>query len=357
MESIILYFKEKGYNVYFLTLCEKGIIHEKLKDNGVQIIEFNRLETGIFKYFFWVRFLINFCKKNDIHFIHSHLQISNFVSSIASYFIKSKVFTVRHNSDVIFLSGSKKEKMMEKIINALSNYIIAISDKVKQQLINVENVNQRKVFRINNGYDFSKYQELSLSENEYLSIRDKYNAQHLIVSPGRLIDTKRHEISIEAIKRLVEKGVDVKMIILGEGPLQTKLTNLIKQKQLQNHVFLLGYQPNISDYIKASNSIVLLSESEASSNTIKEAGYFKKTVIVCENVGDFDDYVLHNINGFIISKKAPLFPFIATIESIINDPQSSIILGENLYNTIMVEFDIKIIGPKYEDLQGSLGRL
>lgn len=354
IESIALYFKKKDYNVFFLTTCEKGAIHEKLEKNDVQIITRKPLRGGVIQYLIWARFLIKFCRQNNIHFVHSHLQIPNFISSIACRFIKSKVFNVRHNSDVILLNGNKKEKIMEKMISRLSKHIIAISDKVKEQLVDVEHVKQNKIYRINNGYNFSQYQELSLSENEYIQIKNNYKAQHLIVSPGRLIETKRHEIAINGVKQLVEKGINVKLIILGEGPLESKLHELIKQAQLQNSVFLLGYQPNISDYIKAADSVVMLSQSEASSNTIKEAGYYKKSVIVCENVGDFNNYVSDNINGLVISKNSPLMPFILSIEELINNPLMQKTLGENLHHKIMSEFDINLVGAQYEELQNSL---
>jgi len=355
MESTVLYFKNKGYNVFFLTTCAPGPIHKELTANGViaEGMDISR-SPGIGYYVKLIKALIKYSKKNRIGFIHSHLQIPNFISSISGYFIRTVVFNTRHNSDVIELSGSFKEKFIEKIINRLSRHIIAISDKVKTQLIEKENVDPRKIHRINNGYNFSEYEKLSHGIEKYLDIRKNYPAQFLIVSPGRLIKTKRHELTILGVKELHQKGYDVKLLILGDGPERNMLSEFITDNTMQNSVYLLGYIENISDYLKASDVVVLLSESEASSNIVKEAGYFEKPVIVCENVGDFSDYIQPDFNGYLVAKLNPLPQFVKSVEYLYSHNEFASFLGSNLKATVITEFDINSVGAKYEELQNSL---
>lgn len=352
MESTVLYFKKKGYNISFLTTCERGPIHAELEAKGVLVQGMGlKQSSGAIYNIKLISYFINYCRKNRIDFVHSHLQMPNLIASVSRFFIKAKVFTTRHNSDVIELSGSSKEKLVEKIINTLSNHIIAISDKVKQQLIEKEQVNPQKIHRINNGYDFSEYDKLSLSVNASQTIRQQFNAGLLVVSPGRLIPTKRHQLSIQGIKALTLKGYDVKLLILGDGPDADLITGYITECGVEERVHVLGYRENIADYLKAADVVALLSESEASSNVIKEAGYFKKPAIACENVGDFSDYIVHNSNGFLISKSDPLPDFIKTIEYLYHHKETASYLGTSLYKTILEEFDMEAVGKKYEELQ------
>ncbi len=352
LESSIYYFQKKGYNVTLLTTIEKGALHTALEKNEITT-EAITIDNSfrLLYYLKLLRFLIRYSKKNNIDVIHSHLQIPNLISSIARFFIKAVVLNVRHNSDVVAISGSKKEKLIDKLVNRFSNNIIAISDKVKAQLIEKENVNPNKIYRINNGYDFFEYENLSTGSDAYSAIRKQYNNAFLIVSPGRLIPTKRHNLAIEAMKALHLKGLHIKLLILGDGPEQKSLQKLIAENKLEQSVFLTGYHENISDYLKAADLVALLSESEASNNTVKEAGYFKKTVIVCKNVGDFSDYIENGLNGFLTEKENPLNEFIALTEKTYNDPASVVELGKTLKKTVLREFDIKAVGEKYEALQ------
>jgi glycosyltransferase involved in cell wall biosynthesis len=355
MESTVLYFKNKGYHVSFLTTCETGPIHAELKAKGVRAeavpvkqasgLAYNLQVIGSF---------IGYCRKHQINFVYSHLQMPNFISSVSRFFIKAKVFTVRHNSDVIELSGTRKEKLIEKLINKFSSHIIAISDKVKQQLTEKEGVNPAKIYRINNGYNFSAYDALSSGANEYRLIREKYACDLLIVSPGRLIPTKRHQLSIQGIRELKLKGFNVKLLILGDGPDADAILNCVKDHGVEDRVHLLGYLENIADYLKAADVVALLSESEASSNIIKEAGYFEKPVIACEQVGDFSDYLVNGTNGFLISKNDPLPGFINTIQYLISHKDAVGSLGSNLHQTIVKEFDIEAVGKQYEELQSKV---
>jgi glycosyltransferase involved in cell wall biosynthesis len=52
--------------------------------------------------------------------------------------------------------------------------------------------------------------------------------------------------------------------------------------------------------LSAADLIVHPSITEASSSLIKEAGLVNKPVIVCSGVGDFDQYIEHDKNGYLI---------------------------------------------------------
>ncbi len=358
MESSVLYFKRKGYKVFFLTTCGKGPIHSELLKQDVvcNTIELPQ-QSGAIYYLKAIKYFVKYCKNNKINFVYSHLQVPNFISSLARLFIKAKVFNVRHNSDVIELDGSRKEMLMERIINKRSSHIIAISDKVKSQLIEKEGVKPKKVLRINNGYDFKDYDKLSLSKEESLRIKEKYKAKFLVVSPGRLIKTKRHNITIEAISKLLDKGIDIKLLILGDGPERIETQAYIDSKGVHDNVYLLGYVENISDYLIAADIVVLLSESEASNNVVKEAGYYEKPVVVCENVGDFSDYIVNENNGFLVSKSNPLGDFVAIIEKVNNNSSYFDGIGKELKTTVLREFNIEEVGRKYEELQNSFNKI
>lgn len=354
MESSVYYFQKKGCDVVFLSTCEKGPLHHALEKNGIRAEQVPFSPSAPFYYIRLIRYLILYSKKNRIRFIHSHLQIPNLVSVIARFFIKATVFNVRHNSDVVMISGSKKEKLIDRIVNRLSNHIIAISDKVKSQLIVNEHVNPAKIHRINNGYDFAEYEKLSAGSDAYLQIRSTFNNAFLVVSPGRLIRTKRHDLALKGLKILRAKGFDIKLLILGDGPELQSLQQLIAEEGMEQHAFLCGYHENISDYLKAADAVALLSESEASNNTIKEAGYFEKPVIVCADTGDFSDYIRSGQNGFLVSKEAPLDGFIARAGELFSNKDTGRQLGRQLKETVMKDFDIEAVGQQYEALQNKI---
>jgi hypothetical protein len=121
-----------GYEVYLLTWAPPGPLHENFQQLGARIFSADKVK-GRHLFFFMnqARFLKKFCKENKIDFIFSHLQSNAVVSGLAHYFMRSKVFYFRHNSDYVTLMPSRKNKLLNRLANRLSPNIVAISGKVK----------------------------------------------------------------------------------------------------------------------------------------------------------------------------------------------------------------------------------
>ena len=91
-----------------------------------------------------------------------------------------------------------------------------------------------------------------------------------IVSVGRLTAQKNQKILIEAFALIADK-IEDNLIIYGEGNLRNELEELIKQKGLQNRVFLPGMIQNVPETIKGVKVFVLPSDYEGMPNALMEA--------------------------------------------------------------------------------------
>ena len=76
-----------------------------------------------------------------------------------------------------------------------------------------------------------------------------YEKRHLassspfkIISVGRLDEMKGHQYLIEAVHRMKERGGDVELRIIGEGPLRPKIEAQIESLECKGYVKLLGAQ-------------------------------------------------------------------------------------------------------------------
>ena len=91
-----------------------------------------------------------------------------------------------------------------------------------------------------------------------------------IVSVGRLTAQKNQKILIEAFALIADK-IEDNLIIYGEGNLRNELEELIKQKGMQNRVFLPGMIQNVQEAIKGVKMFVLPSDYEGMPNALMEA--------------------------------------------------------------------------------------
>lgn len=332
IETIAKGFKDKGHSVFLLTQLPKGDLHANFDELGITTESYSiQKKMALVYYLKHVFFLVSFCKKNKINAVQSHLQQANIIAVFAQYFIKAKTVVCRHH----FIEPNKMSDYFDKIINRLAKTIVVPSEVIRDKLIKEDKLTASKVKLINYVYDFSQYP----SPNSAIvkNIKEENNAKLLLLLCGRFVPLKRNEIVFYAIKQLVEEKFDIKLLVLDEGPELEKSKKYVIDNNLQHNVQFLGYRKNIIDYMAACDVLVHPSFTEASNNTVKEAGILSKNVIVCDGVGDFSEYIIHKKNGYLANKQNPLNDFIEYIKIIYNN-QNKQLIGDELKKTVYEKF-------------------
>jgi len=114
--------------------------------------------------------------------------------------------------------------------------------------------------------EHSRSRMLEDVEHEWLTNK----TMPVLVAAGRLAPWKGFSDLIEAIALMSDKR-QVRLLILGDGPLRGELQDLIDIRGLQNAVILLGYVENPLKYFARSDVFVLSSHVEGMPNVLVEA--------------------------------------------------------------------------------------
>lgn len=100
---------------------------------------------------------------------------------------------------------------------------------------------------------------------------NKQKKEKTIISVGRLILTKNHEMLIDAFEKIHSSFPEYKLIIYGEGPLRKQLESKIENLNLNGCVSLPGSTNNILNEIQNASIFVLSSNFEGMPNALMEA--------------------------------------------------------------------------------------
>lgn len=95
--------------------------------------------------------------------------------------------------------------------------------------------------------------------------------QKLLVSVGRLTPQKGQKHLIRAVKELRENGLNVKLLILGEGELRHELEKLVCDLDMSGDVLLPGFSENPFPFMARADAFVSASLYEGFSNVLLEA--------------------------------------------------------------------------------------
>ena len=295
METLFRELIRRNYDVWLLTTCEAGDLHQQASHLGVQCHTHSLVKRNTFTYHWHqIRFLVAFCRQHRVDVVFSHLQQVNIIAVLTNFFLRAKVVIFRHHD----YARNRKEKWADALINWLAPIIIVPSSGVQKRMLDTENVSSRKLSVIPYIYDFDSYQQPNAALTK--RIREQHACQLLLIMVSRMVPQKRHPLAFAVVKKLVADGFDIKMLVMDTGYDEEKLRQAIQNDHLQNHVFMLGFQTNVIDYISAADALVHISTSEASCSAVKEAALSGKIVVACRHVGDFDDYLIDQKNGFLL---------------------------------------------------------
>jgi len=345
-ESLMQAFVKQGHKVFVLTQTEKGSYHENCERLGVLSFGYAIKKQNPLIYFGKHAFYFKrFCKQHNINIVYAHLENAGLVAVLCQPFISAMVFTCRHTVNEAELMGSRKFILLNKIVYSLSRNTIVVSERSKQYMVEKEGVSEKKIRVIRLAYNFELYPKPD--PGEVATIREKYSTKLLMLTACRMMEGKRPQVSIEVCKKLHDEGLDVKLLLLGDGPLLEELKEQVRNLKLESRVFLLGYRSNIMDFLSAADILVHPSLQDSSSVIIKEAGLNAKAVIACKEIGDVQEYLVHDNNALLVSSYDSAAEFCTQLKSVYGHTDKLKTLGQALKNAVLERFDISSQLPEY----------
>lgn len=144
-----------------------------------------------------------------------------------------------------------------------------------------------------------------VSEQKKLNIREELNVDKnafICLCTGELNTNKNQKSLIERVPKLKDKIPCFQLWLAGNGPLKENLAMEIQQLGLQNYVKLLGYQPQIEKYVRASDVVLSASKREGLPFNIIEAMLTMRPVVVSINRGH-KELVQDGVNGFMTNNE------------------------------------------------------
>jgi len=337
--------KNRGHQVFLLTTCEEGVLHQLFQQMGIETYSH---AIGKKNFIQWhlsqILFLRRFCADKQIDVVHSHLQQTNLIATLAAPLMKTRVIVFRHHGkfhhlvDDPKLQPHRNEVIADKIINKLAGTIAVPGEGVKQLMLQKENVQERKVKVVPYIYNFEEMAHVNAKAVQ--ALRAKYNAQLLLIMVSRLTPYKRHSIVLPVVHQLINEGYDIKMMIMDEGPEKESIIGYINEHQLQERIVLPGFVTNILEYIAAADVLIHPSLTDASNSAVKEAGLLQKAVIVCQGVGDFDDYIRTGQNGYALAPATFDTQLSDVLRELYNHPATIKKIGSGLQQAVTRHFSI-----------------
>lgn len=190
---------------------------------------------------------------------------------------RRKLFRIHgeHGWDMNNLNGENLNHLrLRKIMRRFTDLQIALSTHTAQYLLDQVGVSKNRLRKICNGVDVDKFKPQLPKPAEW---DQKINPGDFVIGTvGRLTAVKNQALLIRAFAQLLQSldvraGKELKLVLVGDGPLEIELSHLARDLKISDHVWFAGQRNDIPQFMSSMDVFVLPSHSEGISNSILEA--------------------------------------------------------------------------------------
>ena len=185
-------------------------------------------------------------------------------------------------------------------INRLDR-VVFVSNKQKEYWLGKYNINAKKTAVILNGIDIEHFERFLRENDKYLCRRQLGipDSSAVVAMSASLWPAKSHEHMIEAVDILRKEGLDLFLLIIGDGPRRKFLEELCIEKGISNQVLITGYVKDVRPYLMCADISALTSvATETLSMAAIESMALGKALIL-SNTGGASEIVDDGVNGYL----------------------------------------------------------
>jgi glycosyltransferase involved in cell wall biosynthesis len=190
----------------------------------------------------------------------------------------------------------------------------------------------------------------TIDTNKFIS-DDNIDKIYDFIFVGRLDPVKRIPLILQAIAKLYEikKSTDsIKVAIIGDGPSNIELRNMVNQLGLTEVVDFLGFNSNVLPWLQKSKIFVMNSESEGLPVALMEA-MSAELICVVPNINNIPSVVSEQITGFLFDKDNQA-EFFDKLKFAYENYNSLTEMKRNARNKIIAEYSYAVAISKWKQI-------
>jgi glycosyltransferase involved in cell wall biosynthesis len=349
--SIVDGLSEDEYKFYLITNLDFSDVEFTKyleKKSSCEIIHLNIKKLPQLNDFRNIYLLIKLLKKRGISIVHGHGAKGGIYSRLLAKFINAKSIYTPHGGSLHSMYGflAYIYAFIEWLMYFLTNKVVFESEYSL-------NMYKAKIKKNSHKYVVNLNGVKIAESNTSINFKQKTEGNEIkLASFGALRKIKGLDIAIKSIKPLIDKGLNIKYYIYGEGEEKENLKKLCEQLEIQMHVFFKGDISNSTSVMKGFYAVLQPSHHESFGYTLIEA-MAEGVVVIASNTGGMKEIIVHQENGLSFESGCSL-QLTNNLNDLIKNPELYKKLVEQGKKTVIEKFNeasmLKNIDRIYKEL-------
>ena len=284
------------------------------------------------------------------HVIHTHTAKAGFlgrIASILSFQPSIRVHTF-HGHLLNGYFGAFKRLLVviaEKVLAIFTHQLLAVGDKVRQDLLAAGIGNSKKFGLMPPGLEIGQLPTKVESQESYALSTSTLQCAFI----GRVTQIKRPDRFLDVAGEIKKRGIDLEFFIAGDGELLDTCRERIAHEGLS--VKVLGWQSNIERVLAATDIVVLTSDNEGTPLSLIQAG-MAGLPVVTTGVGSVPEVVLDGITGIVTGLEVQ--EIADALEKLAHDSDLRATMGISAKEFTLANFGVKRLVHNHEELYKEL---
>ncbi|GED15970.1 glycosyltransferase [Aneurinibacillus migulanus] len=313
------------HNVIVVATREGGNLEKELQEHGVPYYILRR--RGMRETYKIIK-MFGYIRRHNIDIIYSHNAGSSFWGGLFAFLTGKKAISHIHG---LAYNNSLKEKFVCRIVSVFSKKIMFISKNEMSKFNLYVPVKRNKLTIVYNGIIFN---ETTKKKSE-----EKPNIPKRVGIVAALRKEKKHELFLEAAKKILERIPDIEFVVVGDGVRKKGLIEMADRLGITKNVIFTGFQEDVSNWMTTFDVGVLCSEREGVPLVLLE--YLACRIpTVCTNVGGIPEVITHNENGLLI-ESGNADDLATSITMLLQNRKLAEKLSDNGYKTVLKKFSFE----------------
>jgi glycosyltransferase involved in cell wall biosynthesis len=189
--------------------------------------------------------------------------------------------------------------MVDRYFFGKTNCFIAVSETVRSFYSAKLRVSAEKIKVVYNGIDVRNYEVRSQTSEVRKNLGIKEDEKVLSII-GRLVPQKGVGFFLDALSHLSPgTSHQLKVLIVGEGPLKNSLQSTVHSQQLEEKVKFLGLRKDVPEILGITDILVLPSTREGLPMILLEA-MAAGVIVIATRVGGTPELIQDGVNGYLV---------------------------------------------------------
>lgn len=345
--SLAPVFDRVAFRTIVVVLRPGGVLTKTLEDAGIEVhtisCRFRKFPVSLWQ-------LCRLFKRERVDVLHTHMYFPGLYGRIAGFIARVPVMVHTDHGQGLWMKW--RQISYEKFALKFTALRIAVSGDIARIQHKRENVPYEKLRVIQNGVDTDKF---GLDDN----LRDRLRSElgfdegaFVVGTVARLVPEKALHVLIESVAILAKSVPNVRLVIVGDGPMMSFLRKSMDDFAISNQVLFLGPRTDIPSLLSAFDAYAISSVHEGLPVALLEAMACGKP-IVSTRAGGISEVLKNGENGLLVDC-GNAEELARAIHILIDDRDAASDMGLRAREDVLAHYSVRSTARKLEMIYTSL---